>query len=119
MATWPIGSSFPQNPLIGFVEKPGNNTIRTENDSGPAKLRRLTTSAPTNFQMPFLLTEAQADLLMDFYETGTNYGTLKFDGLPHPRTDSAVVEWRFLEPPTLTLIQYDVYQVTLSLELLP
>lgn len=117
--TWPTTNSFPQSPLTGFVETPGENTIRTQNDSGPAKLRRLTTSAPTTFQLPFILTEAQADDLMTFYETTTFYGVKTFDGLPHPRTDSASVEWRFLEPPSLTLIEYDTYQVVLRLELLP
>ena len=117
--TWPTSNSFPQNPLIGFIETPGVNTIRTQNDTGPSKVRRLTTSAPTNFQLPFLLTEPQANDLMTFYEVTTSSGVAKFDGLPHPRTNSAEVEWRFLEAPTLTLIEYDTYQVTLKLELLP
>ena len=119
MPTWPVADSFPQSPLIGFVERPGVNSIRTQNDSGPSKVRRLTTSAPTTFELPFLLTEDQADSLMTFYETSTSYGVTSFDGLPHPRTDSVDVEWRFVEAPVLTLIQHDTYSVTLKLELLP
>ena len=117
--TWP--AELPDKAVLGWTEKLGANTVRSQNEVGPASVRPRATSAPTTCSMPFILTEDQADTLMDFYESrtsGTASGARTFDGLLHPRKDTVVV-WRFLEPPDITCVERDVYTVTLSLEIIP
>lgn len=129
-ASWP--GSLPDRPVLGWTEKLGANSIRSQNEVGPASVRRRATSAPSTFSMPFILTENQADTLMNFYEStssGTASGARTFDQLDHPRTDSSSVKWRFLSPPEIRCsnVGYDktasemtaIYTVTLELELLP
>jgi hypothetical protein len=130
-ASWP--TSLPDKPVLGWTEKLGANSIRSQNEVGPASVRRRGTSAPSTFSMPFILTENQADTLMDFYQSTTASGVHKFTDLAHPRTDSSSVEWRFLSPPEIscsekgtyfdpvseTSVNTPIYTVTLALELLP
>ncbi len=119
--SWP--GALPSKPLLGFIEETTANTIRTDTSAGPAKVRRRFTSAPTTFQLPFVLTEDQADTLITFYtnsSTGVSHGAKTFDGLAHPRTDSTSnIVWRFLEPPRLECVESNIYRTTLKLELLP
>ena len=119
--TWP--GTLPSKSLLGFIEETTANTIRTDTSAGPAKVRRRFTSAPTTFQLPFVLTEDQADTLITFYtnsSTGVSHGAKTFDGFSHPRTDSSTdIVWRFLEPPKLVCVAKDIYRTTLKLELLP
>ncbi len=110
---------LPDHPLLGFTEKLADNTIRTQTDGGPAKLRRRFTSVPTEFEMEFALTEAQANTLITFYETDLLSGQRTFDGLNHPRLDDASVVWRFKEPPSVTCESKNLYRTTLKLEKLP
>ena len=119
MPAWPTANNFPVRPLLGWQETLGSNTIRTSNDVGPHKLRRRSSSTPSEFILPFILTEVQANSLMDFYETSTKGGSLIFTGLEHPRTDDPSAEWRFMEPPSITCTHSNVYAVKLKLELLP
>ena len=116
--TWPTADSFPTAPLLGWTEKPGKNVIRSETDSGPAKLRRRFTSAPSEFSMSFALTEDQATSLLTFFTDSCASGVKTFDGLSHPRTGSSSVTWRFLEEPTLVYREFNGYFVGLRLELL-
>lgn len=122
--TWP-SADLPTSPQYGWTETPGSSLVRTETDAGPAKLRRRFSSSPSLFSLMFTLTTAQATRLEQFYSNaadespaGTNGGALSFDGLPHPRTNSAAT-WRFTSAPTLTQVTFTHYRVTVALELLP
>lgn len=123
MPVWP--GTLPTAPMYGWTEAPGDSLVRTQTDAGPAKLRRRFTSTPSIFSVQFVLTKAQATRLIQFYENasdaaiaGTNGGALSITGLPHPRDDSDA-EFRFLAPPVITQVSYDVFRASLRLELLP
>lgn len=127
MPIWP--TMLPTNPATGWTETPGNPTIRTETDSGPAKLRRRFTSAPSKLTLVLTLYPdgtytglQKANRLIQFYENGsagsppgTAFGSLSITGFPHPR-DGSTVTLRFVDPPVVTQLSADVYRASLSLE---
>jgi hypothetical protein len=114
--TWP--ETLPSAPLIGWTEQIGKNTIRSETEAGPAKLRRRFTSAPSNFVLKMSMTETQANAFMTFFETTLASGVKTFDNLAHPRLGLNTTEWRFLEEPILLYMEYNVYAVSFRLEAL-
>lgn len=103
---WP--SELPTIVIGGTSLILGENTVRSEVEQGPAQVRqRFTKSVPTIIQ-PFVLNEAQALRLVQFYKNattdapyGTGGGSMSFD-FTEPITDNAA-ELRFLEKPTITL----------------
>ena len=113
---WPSGS-LPNAPLLGWTEKPGKYTIRTETSAGPAKIRRRFTSAPSVFVLKMSMSEAQANTFMTFYSSSLVSGVKTFDNLAHPRLGTST-DWRFLEEPTLLYREYDCYAVSMRLEAL-
>lgn len=114
--SWPGG--LPTEPLLAWSEKFQALALRSPTDTGPAKLRRRTTSGPRKIQVPFALTEAQAAVLDTFYHTTTANGVLRFEWT-HPRTGVPNLEFRFLDAPELIEEHRGLYRTTLSLELLP
>lgn len=115
MATWP--ATLPSSPLAdGFNEQPPNLAIRTDMDAGPAKVRRRFTAGVRPMTVMFLLTKAQVATLDEFYTSTLSGGTIRFDWT-HPRTGSAV-EFRFTAPPEYRA-DSDLWQVTMSLEIMP
>ena len=127
MPVWP---DLPTDPMYGWTEVPGNATIRTETDSGPAKTRKRFSSAPSKFSLQFAMSTTEATRLMQFYTNssggdpaGTASGSLTFGGLPHPRDNSAVTAtlltgWRFTSPPTITQNSFGRFNATVQLELI-
>jgi hypothetical protein len=125
---WP--GTLPTDPLYGWSEVPGDGSVRTETDSGPAKMRRRFTSAPSVFSLQFSMTTDQATRLMQFYTNsssdspaGTASGSLTFGTLGHPRTGVAPTStettgWRFLSPPVITQSTYGYFNAVVQLELL-
>ena len=110
---------LPQAPLFGWSLQPGVNTIRTEMETGPAKVRRRGTVQPDRMSLPFLMTQAQVQELRAFYRESTKGGTLLFD-FPHPLSTEGLVECRFLDPP-FSIEQVagpDAFRVTVALEVL-
>ena len=121
-ATWPSSPTLPSAPGYGWTKVPGVNSIRTQTDAGPAKVRKRFTAVPSVYQMAFMMTGAQHVRLVQFYENasdgspaGTSGGSIQFDGLPDPVDDGAAT-WRFLEPPTVTHAGPDAFRVALKLE---
>lgn len=58
MTDWP--TSLPQKLLVdGFSQQGADNLIASENDTGPAKLRRRTTSSPSLLAGSLVLTSVQ------------------------------------------------------------
>lgn len=116
-------TGLPQySQLSGFTETPPDLTIRTQMDSGPAKIRRRFTAGPELVTIPLWLTDAQVDELKDFYSdaiegTGTFGGTAVFDW-EHPRTGDAC-EMRFIGPPTFVPTTTDLFRCVLSVEIMP
>lgn len=96
MPTWPIG--LPQYVLeAGYQETLEDQTIESEMDAGPAKIRRRFTTATRRFQVTVQMTPSEAAIFEDFYLNTLQGGALSFDWV-HPRTRLAKA-FRFRKPP--------------------
>lgn len=116
MPAWP--ATLPIAPLLdGYRERPPATTLRTEMDTGPAKLRRRFTSGTRPISVGFVLTKAQLERFDEFYVTVCAGGALSWTW-EHPRT---------LEPVTLRFVELGEYEpitptqwrVTMQLEVMP
>lgn len=115
---WP--ALLPQKPQQNFSETGGVLILRTPQDKGPAKQRRLGKRTNT-MQCSFHMTTAQVEILRVFVED-TIKGTARF-GFTHPRTN-AIVEVRIVasqegEMYSVSYIMGDVWNVSMTLEVLP
>lgn len=101
-----------------YKESPPNNTIRTNMDVGPVKSRRRTTSNVRPISFTLVLNSDQLDTLDSFYDSDTFSGSDDFDfNLPR---GGAAVRARFTQPPEYTdSIKNQLYEVSVSLEILP
>ena len=92
--TWP--SSLPQViRLEGLSGKKKSNVVRTQMDAGPQKARRRYTVSSKVFTGSVVLTEAQRELLEDWYDNILGSGVLRFV-MKDPQTLEPS-EFRFLE----------------------
>lgn len=112
---WP--AELPQLPSYGWIDAKFDNTVRTETDSGPAKVRRRYTKANRKLTLPILLTAAEVATLETFHTATLVDGSLRFE-MEHPRT-GLTYEFRFLEPYEVTEIAEGLFQTSLALEYLP
>lgn len=116
MPVWP--SSLPQAPLAeSFRETVADNTLRTQMDQGPAKLRRRSTSAVGTIGGTFLLTRPETATLIEFYETALSGGVIPFS-FYHPR-HGAQVSCRFKTPPTLAATSGGFIRASVEFEVMP
>lgn len=94
-AIWP--SSLPQYVLQeGYSEKLNNQTIESQVDSGPVKVRRRYTKQIRTFEVSILLTQSQFADFETFWQTTLAGGSLTFDWV-HPLT-RATLTFRFRNP---------------------
>lgn len=90
---WPL--SLPVAPLVsGYQEALPDNTIRTNMDKGPAKVRRKGAALPVVFKVKMTLTQSQRAELRTFLNSTTAQGALRFEWT-HPDT-GATIECRFV-----------------------
>jgi hypothetical protein len=116
MAAWP--ETLPQSPLVeGFRETPANTALRTEMETGPAKLRQRTTAATATLSLTFIISTAQLAVLDGFYADTLQGGTLAFD-FTHPVTGETV-NCRFRQPPARGTLNGGYFRVSVELEVLP
>ena len=122
MADWP--ATLPDDWILdGASGAFGDNTLRSQPDVGPPKLRRRSTAMPDRFSGSLLMTTTQIGYLDTFYKTTLGGGSLPFDWL-HPVT-GASASFNFVGPPQYQPIdgyaaggeQY--WRVHLNLEVLP
>ena len=112
MAAWP-GTLPNLFQVQGFVETGAENTIRSNMDVGPAKLRRRTTTGIRTHSGAMWLTDAQYTAMRTYYEVTQKFGSLSFtldDAHGTNRT------FRFLTPPKYTTVGPNNWQVKLDLE---
>ncbi|MCK4302826.1 MAG: hypothetical protein KAY24_01155 [Candidatus Eisenbacteria sp.] len=115
MSAWP--ATLPEYPLrSSYAEGQQDNTIRSPNDAGPANVRARFTAVVVAFDVAYLLTSAQVNDLMDFYNDTLEYGTQRF-WWNHPRT-RASVECRFATKPGLSR-NGAYYGATFQVEVMP
>jgi len=116
MTTWP--STLPSTPLLeNFQELLPETSIRTDMDTGPAKLRQRTTAAVGSLMVSYLLSKVQTATLDAFYETTLFGGAGAFD-YTHPRTGNTV-SCRFVSAPQYAPANGNYFKVMLTLEILP
>lgn len=116
MATWP--ATLPQKPLdTGYSEKAANNAIRSKMEVGPAKSRRRISAGVREHKMQFLMTWAQIETFLTFYEDTLLSGSISYTWL-HPRTGVSG-SWRIKAVPEWTPSTPLEFVVPLELELLP
>jgi hypothetical protein len=116
MPQWPA-TLPPLTEISGFNERPPKNTLRTQMDAGPAKVRRRFTAGERKLGGRMLMDADQIEILDSFHVNDLASGSLKFDGI-HPRTGAAAV-LRFAAEPDWTHLSGPYYTVTLQLEILP
>ena len=99
MSSWPL--TLPQDvPKDGYQESPPDLLLRTQVERGPEKVRRVGRAKPRPISMALRLTDAQVQILDDFYMQDLAAGALAFDWV-HPRTQASC-RYRFKAPPTYT-----------------
>lgn len=112
--TWPAGLPVPRRS--GHDEQLGTNTIRSQMDTGPAKVRRRFTKRIDSFTADFAMTSTQLETLLYFFSTTCADGSLSF-AWEHPRTGAAAT-CRFIAPPDFK--PYGMrWIVSVRLEVLP
>ncbi len=77
MAAWP--STLPNPSFDGYSVEAGDPTIRTDMDSGPARVRRRFTAAPDRVGLKFVMTEAQMSAFRTFWDGDAMQGAAWFD----------------------------------------
>lgn len=118
MATWPstLPQEFHQN---GFSIKPPVGAIRTSMSTGKAFQRRRYTAAVQPISGRMWLTADQYSTLIAFWENTLAMGSLEFDWV-HPITgDAATFRFPADKPPTISVVDGEVYGVNMQLEIVP
>lgn len=114
---WP--ATLPQVVQKGYSEKGGVLVLKTPQDSGPAKMRKIG-NKPQVLSVSFLMTGAQVAAL-EIFVKNTVQGVTRF-GFPHPRLGT-VTEVRLIPQGegdyyTIAYAAPDFYNVSLELEVL-
>jgi hypothetical protein len=122
MTAWPAG--LPQSLNIdGYGQAPDDGNVRTAMDAGPVHVRRRFSAVARRVAGYMVLTDAQFDDLMEFYDDDLAGGSLPFDWHPrgrHNASPAVVFSMRFTGPPTMRPIAGNrAYQVDMSFEILP
>lgn len=113
---WP--GSLPQTPLFGWTKQLAETRLRTQTDTGPAKVRRQFTSGVENLSnVSILVTEAQRTTFQTFFDDTTSGGSLPFEW-QMPDT-GATRDFRFKETPVISAVNHQTYRITMNLEALP
>lgn len=116
MSAWP-GTLPQQFSQDGYQEQLPDVVLRSEMDTGPAKVRRRYTAAVLTFQGQMEMDLDQVEDLEDFYADDCDYGATTFTWV-HPRTGAAVT-MRWVRPPTIQALPGGWAQATLVVEVLP
>lgn len=115
--SWP--TTLPQQLFVnGYRQSFAETTIKSEMDAGPAKVRRRFTAGVEPVSGTMLLTETQLGYLRTFFVDTLLGGSLRFSWTKPP-AHTAACEMRFTESPSWTAVEPEVYEVSLSLEILP
>ncbi len=114
MPTWPTGFKIKKGSLD---ETPPKNTTRTNTDKGPGKTRRRTSANVRPISFALILNSEQVQELDDFFVDDTYSGSENFT-FTHPRTGDTVTA-RFATEPKYNDWEGDMYNVPISLEILP
>lgn len=115
MSAWPSSLSSPQR--AGLAESFQDVVSRTPMSAGPAKQRRRFTAAGRTLTFALRCNAAQRSALLTFYRDTTKHGSLSFD-YTDPN-DSSAVTARFAAPPDPRRLAGELWDIQVSLEILP
>lgn len=118
--SWPAG--LPQNIRIPTNHQPGEQSIRTQMDAGPNKVRRRYTAVEEPFTTVMVMNGQDYQDFQNFYNTTLEGGSLRFDW-ENPVNDNTV-EMRFTAPPQGEIISGGsaterTWRVQMELEIMP
>lgn len=113
---WPASLQQKLNSS-GFEMIPGNPTIRSDMDTGPAKVRSRYTDAIDVYRASILLDFSEHDDFMTFYKTSLNNGVNTFE-FTDPFTEQTAI-FRFIESPTITALGGRTFRVNMIWEKIP
>lgn len=129
MPTWP--GTLPTTLPLGTLEDAEDNTVSTQMDQGPRKIRKRFTAVTKTITPPpgrFIFTKAQRDTLLTFFDTTLQSGTLSFTWVstgPTPEYDTdTTTKFRIIQRPQITSVvsgadSQRLYRVSMHLEVLP
>lgn len=114
MATevWPPVLPCPQ--IEGYTEQQEPTIIRTQMDTGPAKVRRRYTMPVTKVNIKVCLDRGQMEELWDFYTIRLQGGVQRFN-MNNP-WENVTREYRFINPPAISGLTQNFWEASLELE---
>lgn len=113
---WPSGLQDKVNE-VGFSHAIGETVLRSENDTGPVKVRRRFTRSVDTFSVSIDLTVAEYSTFTYFYHTTTAGGVTPFTFV-NPITGVSN-EFRFTGPPTFSSLGGGHFRANMGWEQLP
>lgn len=115
--TWPIG--VPEDvQLANYEEALADNLLETQMEQGPYKTRRRGTARFEQLTICIRMDADQLAIFEDWFYDTLGDGSLIFNWR-HPRTFNPVTMQFRKPPPTIHPAAYDVYDVTMKLEVRP
>jgi hypothetical protein len=114
---WPV--ALPRQMMLeGQGEKLPDGLLRSDNDAGPAKVRRRSSATPWEMAGTFRMTHAQYDAFRAFVDQDIAGGALPFE-FPHQRDCAAWLLVR-VKPGDVTAVRVGPgWRVSMKLEVLP
>ena len=114
--SWPLALQDFWNEA-NFGEDPGDVTVRSEMEDGPAKVRKKYTVAIDKFSGSLNITTAQYTTFKNFYDVSLNGGVKTFY-FKHPITEVMSV-FRFIPPYKVTSLGGGQFFLTFVWEKMP
>lgn len=116
MDAWPV--ELQQKLSVeNFQYRFGNTSLRSEMDTGPAKVRARFTDAVDVYTCSVLLDFDEVAIFKTFFKTTLNNGVNQFEFVdPFTEDPSA---FRFVEPPTITPLGGRTFRLDMTWERMP
>ena len=124
MASYPIWpTTLPQSPVLdGYKESMPSNLIRSNTDTGPAKVRRRGNAKPISVNATYILNTEEVKILDRFVDETLGGAAMCFDW-PRPKYNYVrarlVASDSGIYTKTLVSNTNDFWSVTLNLEIFP
>lgn len=118
MANWP--TTLPQSPISdGYSATPQDNTIRSNKEAGPQKVRPRFTAVSDTVNMSVIVDAQQSDLLQQFYDVDCVFGALPFNWRNFKKWNKPPCIYRWRQPPEFVPLGGGFWRVALQLDRLP
>ena len=119
LASWPASLPRGDRALVqGYQEQWDGGVIRSEMETGPARLRRRTTAVAQPLSVTFAMDSDQVDTFKTFFLTTLSGGTEPFY-FRRPREGQTEIA-RFRAPPQITPMgSGELWQVSFTVEIMP